>query len=97
MVTGTEAGPVIEAPPVALERTSEKVCGPSTWVSSKIWKVKDLVVSPSAKVKTPLVLAYLRPAMALPGPVLKLTETTPEEPLVRRIVTGRKPAPSLTT
>ena len=58
----------------------------------KVW-----LIWPGPKVSTPLVVRYLNPGSAVPATVLKFTWIVPDRPLVRRTVTGRKPAPSLTT
>ena len=86
MVSVVVVGAARVAPPVGLDRTTVRFCGPSAVVVLRTCTANARLISPSPNVSTPLVAAYLTGAVAVPSCVPKLTETRPEEPLVRMTV-----------
>ena len=87
MVRVALVGATSTAPPVALVSSKFKYSVPSAVVVLRTWTAKVLgVVSPSPNTTTPLVGMYLTPAAAEPSNVLKLAETAPKEPKLRRTV-----------
>ena len=80
------AGTASAAPPVGLERNTERLSVPSAVAVLRTCTAKVLTVSPSPKDKMPFVATYFTPATAVPSSVLKPTVTVPAEPFVRTTV-----------